>query len=120
LKKAYIAFQPNNDDDNQSVGCLSPIATGNWGCGAFGGNLHLKFLQQLISSSQANRGMIYCTFDDAQLKDELKEFSETLVNHNITVGQLICAFLKCFDNHEFTPNEVFRPLLKHLNAVNTS
>ncbi|KAF9974139.1 hypothetical protein BGZ73_002500 [Actinomortierella ambigua] len=28
-----------------------PIATGNWGCGAFGGNLHLKFILQLLAAS---------------------------------------------------------------------
>ena len=35
LNKSYVSFVSNNT--NQSA-----IATGNWGCGAFCGNPHLK------------------------------------------------------------------------------
>ncbi|KAF8927394.1 hypothetical protein BGZ58_010422, partial [Dissophora ornata] len=37
------AERPNTD--------VPAVATGNWGCGAFGGHLHLKFLIQLLAAS---------------------------------------------------------------------
>ena len=41
LNKSYVSFVSNNT--NQSA-----IATGNWGCGAFCGNPHLKVLYKLL------------------------------------------------------------------------
>jgi poly(ADP-ribose) glycohydrolase len=38
------------------------IVTGNWGCGAFRGNLQLKFLIQWIGCSMAEKRMIYCPY----------------------------------------------------------
>ena len=38
------------------------IVTGNWGCGAFKGNLSLKFLIQWIACSMAEKRMIYCPY----------------------------------------------------------
>jgi poly(ADP-ribose) glycohydrolase len=40
LIKAYVGFM-NTDNKKAS------IATGNWGCGAFGGHLQLKAFQQM-------------------------------------------------------------------------
>ena len=36
LNKAYVGFSCEED------GSLPPVATGNWGCGAFNGDPHLK------------------------------------------------------------------------------
>ena len=37
------------------------IVTGNWGCGAFGGYVQLKFLIQLVAASVCGRQeLIYC------------------------------------------------------------
>lgn len=38
LTKAYASFQPLKDDNEYKF----PIATGNWGCGAFNGDKSLK------------------------------------------------------------------------------
>lgn len=37
--------------DNNALG----VATGNWGCGVFGGNLKLKSMLQWLVASQAGR-----------------------------------------------------------------
>lgn len=44
------------------------ICSGNWGCGAFGGDAQLKFLLQWISSSMLNKKLIYCRFGNEELK----------------------------------------------------
>ncbi|KAF9990715.1 hypothetical protein BGZ75_000101 [Mortierella antarctica] len=64
------------------------IATGNWGCGAFGGHLQLKFLIQLLAASVCGgystddvddglalgRGIIYYTYGLDDLAKEIEAF----------------------------------------------
>ena len=48
---------------------LRPVATGNWGCGAFKGDPQLKSMLQWAATSAAGRPqMIYCTFTNAAVK----------------------------------------------------
>ena len=48
---------------------LRPVATGNWGCGAFKGDPQLKSMLQWAATSAAGRPMmIYCTFGNAAVK----------------------------------------------------
>ena len=48
---------------------LRPVATGNWGCGAFKGDPQLKSMLQWAAASAAGRPqMIYCTFTNAAVK----------------------------------------------------
>ncbi|KAG0297684.1 hypothetical protein BGZ96_005348 [Linnemannia gamsii] len=61
-----------------------PIATGNWGCGAFGGHLQLKFVLQWIAASicgglspedkSLGGDMLYYTFGMQQLQEEIEVF----------------------------------------------
>ena len=46
------------------------ISTGNWGCGAFGGDPHLKFIIQSMAASVAERDLMYFTFHDMELATE--------------------------------------------------
>lgn len=45
-----------------------PISTGNWGSGAFNGNLEYKFLIQWLAASKAKRTIDYFSFDDIKAK----------------------------------------------------
>mmetsp|Transcript_47 Transcript_47/g.52 ORF Transcript_47/g.52 Transcript_47/m.52 type:complete len:154 (+) Transcript_47:1260-1721(+) len=40
------------------------FATGNWGCGAFGGDIPLKAMLQWIGCSEAKKKVLYHTFGD--------------------------------------------------------
>jgi poly(ADP-ribose) glycohydrolase len=40
------------------------IATGKWGCGVFGGDTHLKFVQQIIAAQLSKKELIFCTFGE--------------------------------------------------------
>ena len=64
-----------------------PFATGNWGCGCFGGDLQLKALLQWMAASRANREMLYYPFGDSRAAG-LDEVSARLLTANMTVGQL--------------------------------
>lgn len=60
LLKAYVGF--NIQDHN-----LPSVVTGNWGCGAFAGDLRLKFLIQWLACSLAKKKMIYCPFGNRNI-----------------------------------------------------
>ncbi|KAK2575626.1 hypothetical protein KPH14_011889, partial [Odynerus spinipes] len=84
LNKAYVGF----------VGCdpckdnLPAVGTGNWGCGAFRGNPKLKALLQLMAASVAGRAMVYFTFGDTTLRDEIAAMYLHLVQQNISIARL--------------------------------
>lgn len=63
------------------------FATGNWGCGAFGGDLALKAMLQWMAASRAGRTVCYYPFGDARA-DGLTEVSAKLLTAKVTVGQL--------------------------------
>ncbi|XP_063893500.1 poly(ADP-ribose) glycohydrolase [Helicoverpa armigera] len=93
LNKAWVGF--SFDTDPTSEGLQYPgVATGNWGCGAFGGTPHLKSLLQLMACAQARRPMAYFTFGDTQLRDDIVNVYNLLARFNVTVGQLYKYIVK--------------------------
>ena len=64
------------------------MATGNWGCGAFGGDPQLKSLLQLMAASENDRDVLYFTFGDEELRDEIYGMYQLLCNADMTVGKL--------------------------------
>ena len=54
------------------------VATGNWGCGAFGGDPQLKTLIQLMAAAEAGRDVAYFTFGDTKLRDDIYEMHNML------------------------------------------
>uniref|UniRef100_A0A1I8EXP4 poly(ADP-ribose) glycohydrolase n=1 Tax=Wuchereria bancrofti TaxID=6293 RepID=A0A1I8EXP4_WUCBA len=81
LLKAYVGFAVND-------GTMKPVATGNWGCGVFGGDLHLKSLIQLMASSAQKRCLCYFTFGNLKFAENFTEIYKMLVQADITVRQL--------------------------------
>ena len=63
------------------------VASGNWGCGAFGGDARLKSLIQLMVCSICQRNLVYYTFGDDELKDQIDEMFKFLVDKKITIGE---------------------------------
>ncbi|KAG0324438.1 hypothetical protein BGZ99_001820 [Dissophora globulifera] len=71
---------------------VSAIATGNWGCGAFGGHLQLKFLIQLMAASVCHgysaddrddslplgREIVYYTYGLDDFADQVESFMSNL------------------------------------------
>lgn len=80
LNKARVAFSGARE-----------IATGNWGCGAFGNDHVLKFIQQWLAASEAGVAkMYYHTFSDKRIS-ELPALVSGL--SSLTVGQLYSALM---------------------------
>ncbi|KAL0486280.1 poly(ADP-ribose) glycohydrolase [Acrasis kona] len=85
LQKAYCGFERPHFKNKT-------IATGNWGCGVFGGNRQLKSMIQWIAASEAGRkDMIYFAYGDSKLVGELQDMVQLLTNANATVGDVYCC-----------------------------
>ncbi|XP_067138347.1 poly(ADP-ribose) glycohydrolase-like isoform X1 [Centruroides vittatus] len=82
LNKAYTGFSESEFDT------LPAIATGNWGCGVFRGNPCLKSLIQFMAASQAGRDMIYFTFGNRELQQDISQMYTFLKEKCNTVGDL--------------------------------
>ncbi|XP_062592364.1 uncharacterized protein LOC134253794 [Saccostrea cucullata] len=68
-----------------------PVATGNWGCGAFRGDVHLKCMLQWMAASYAGvPQLIYYTFHHEDLQ-QLEEVVAAVLSRNWCVGQLMQA-----------------------------
>ena len=83
LNKAYCSFTSSG-----STPCGRPmaVATGNWGCGAFGGDKRLKALLQWLAASASRRDVVYFTFGDVGLQKDLHIFQRDLISRRVSVG----------------------------------
>ncbi len=66
---------------------LLPIASGNWGCGAFGGDPQLKAVIQWLAASAEGRRLRYFTFGDLRVGD-LAGFVAAARAQHASVGAL--------------------------------
>ncbi|TPX59747.1 hypothetical protein SpCBS45565_g07666 [Spizellomyces sp. 'palustris'] len=85
LHKAYMGFSyvasPESDGPRK-------ITTSHWGCGVFGGEIHLKFLQQVLAASSADVALDYSTFGDADVQERFKALLAVIGRKEITAAQV--------------------------------
>jgi len=66
VKKAYTGFFSSEQGEKM------PVATGNWGCGAFLGDAPHKSIIQYLAASEAERDMIYYTFSSKNTEEMIR------------------------------------------------
>ncbi|XP_031574946.1 poly(ADP-ribose) glycohydrolase-like [Actinia tenebrosa] len=92
LDKAFGGFFSTEDSKY-----LPAIATGNWGCGAFGGDSRLKAIIQMMSAAAAQRDIVYFTFGDSELAEDLLNIQSFIKEKGITIGDMwmiLCKYGK--------------------------
>lgn len=87
LNKAFVGFY------NENFG-REPIASGFWGCGAFNGHPLKSALIQLMASCKCQRNLVFFTFNDERLRDQILEIYEFFIEKGMTVGQLFIMLQK--------------------------
>ncbi|XP_041598473.1 poly(ADP-ribose) glycohydrolase isoform X2 [Vulpes lagopus] len=93
LNKAYCGFlRPGVSSEN-----LSAVATGNWGCGAFGGDARLKALIQILAAAVADRDVVYFTFGDSELMRDIYSVHTFLTERKLTVGEIYKLLLRYYN-----------------------
>lgn len=92
LNKAFCGFTALSK--SKMVDC-NKVATGNWGCGAYGGCVSVKALLQWMAASQAGLDeLIYHPWHDQAFQRLLVDLSIIVERHNVTVGDLYGAMLR--------------------------
>ncbi|KAL9650724.1 hypothetical protein ABK040_001778 [Willaertia magna] len=88
LNKAYMSFN----------GIKEGISTGKWGCGVFGGDLHLKFCQQICAIRLTENKLYFSTYNDTATCKEFNELLELMVKSKMTVGKLVSIMMEYNEN----------------------
>ncbi|KAI9094957.1 hypothetical protein DFS34DRAFT_231111 [Phlyctochytrium arcticum] len=129
VSKAYIAFGAAQAEQtamqHSGVAHFNGVATGHWGCGAFGGDKELKALIQLIAASlvhaehtpNSSFQLRYFTFGDADFSTRFQTVYDALVKANVPTSrlvELICAS----DQPGDSAQGVFDRILDHLQGCN--
>lgn len=100
LNKAYVGYY-------HPLSTPAPgVATGNWGCGAFGGDANLKAVLQLLVCCVLNRPLVYYTFGDSELRDQIYAMYTFLVDNKVKVCE-IWRSLKDFRSHNLPPSKLY-------------
>ncbi|EOA29031.1 hypothetical protein CARUB_v10025285mg [Capsella rubella] len=89
------SYSANQIVESSQVWCIDHheekkigVATGNWGCGVFGGDPELKVMLQWLAISQSGRPFLsYYTFG-LQALQNLNQVTERLALQELTVGDL--------------------------------
>ncbi|NWT64676.1 PARG glycohydrolase, partial [Prunella himalayana] len=90
---AYCGFSRPNVPPQH----LSAIATGNWGCGAFGGDSRLKALIQILAAAEAGRDIVYFTFGDVELMRDIYNMHTFLCEKGQTIGDIYRLLLRYYN-----------------------
>jgi len=92
------------------------FASGNWGCGAFGGDPQLKFLLQWMACSVADRALHYYPFTDPRVK-KMADVVQMLRQGQWTVGRLWTFLLDRSADSTLKTKGAFKTLFEHLNQT---
>ena len=113
LNKAYCGFRCENDTP-----CA--VATGNWGCGAFGGDLRLKALLQIMAAAESKRSVCYFTFGDRDLCHEIFHLWHSASSANCTVGKLWTYILEAAEHLRAKKDATSGDIYRHIVAKCTA
>lgn len=91
INKAIVGFSNVSD---------KAISTGKWGCGAFGGNIELKFVQQLMAAQITGKQLFYSSFGSDDEAERYFELIKLIDAKKPTFGWIV-KVMKGFAGYEF-------------------
>lgn len=117
MVKVYAACAGDHylADKERRDGRKIPFATGNWGCGAFGGDPQLKAILQWLAASAQGRGIVYYPFGDQRVA-ELQTVIKAIQQQDLSIGQL----WNLLDPKGLGPNKTFAWILSRLSPPETT
>jgi len=89
LNKAHRGFRYILSTDP-----YTKVSTGNWGCGVFGGDIQLKFIQQWLAASLGEKDLVYHTFGNSEQFSICSNLVQDLEDRRCTVKELYNETIK--------------------------
>ena len=107
---------------NPAESTIPTIATGHWGCGAFGGHRQTKALIQLMAASQANTNLVFYEIlvngeEQESFVSRFVKLSDVLDQKKVTVARLYEVLLHTghmIQNRKVKDRDVFDLVMKQL------
>ncbi|ORX83320.1 hypothetical protein BCR32DRAFT_292060 [Anaeromyces robustus] len=122
LNKFYAGIKENKYSDLEKD---IYIATGNWGCGAFNGNIELKALLQVIAASVVGKNIYYCPYDKTEFADQfgllLKKLKKLHTTTDILFNYIEEYYSKVIQNlpkNSKPEVTLFNYILKNIENIN--
>jgi len=109
INKAFLCF---------SACATSQVSTGQWGCGVFGGDPTLKFIQQVIAARSAGIQLDFSTFQNSRRMEEFRQIINSLLAKKTTFNSVWKA-LVCFPENG-TANASFKQHFCHRLGLDVS
>lgn len=116
LNKAFVGYHCPQSD------MLVAVAGGNWGCGAYRGDPRLKCLLQLMAASLARRDLLYFTFGDEPLRDEVFQMYSTLTDKHVTIGslyQILCQYGQLYGQSDSPSLDIYGYIYAILDTLDS-
>lgn len=108
LNKAYTGFYGPDG---------TPVATGLWGCGAFGGYTIRSALIQLMACAATKRNLVFYTFGDVSTMFDIDEIFKFLTINQVTIGQLFKLLKKYrFDGDPRDPTKLVPFIIREVTS----
>lgn len=107
--KSYVACL--GDPSEEAGERRESFASGNWGCGMWGGDPQLKFLMQWLVASANQRELVYHPFGDERM-EELQDIIDKVWDSGARVGDLY----KLLHGHR-KKRGVFAGVQKNIDAL---
>jgi hypothetical protein len=93
-----------------------PFATGNWGCGVYGGDTQLKAIIQWLAASVSGKMLIYCPFDDER-SSRFPNLVASAKARSLTVGALASFLFAGLENGLIRPGTCIDFLLDSIDRL---
>jgi poly(ADP-ribose) glycohydrolase len=104
LEKAIAGFHPLSPEvlaDTGTDGTLHRcVATGNWGCGVFNGDVELKALIQWLAASLVGREMHYFPYDNQRVLEVFPKLTAALLRKGVSAADLWAGIQKAATSSE--------------------
>ena len=112
MNNIIVDYMAINFDDKDVAKMPKTISSGNWGCGAFGGDYELKFIQQWLAATYAGvEKLYYYTFGRKEMNNVVKnlekmksldadDLCEAITNSELVKGKVLDIILNAFNNNK--------------------
>jgi Poly (ADP-ribose) glycohydrolase (PARG), Macro domain fold/Poly (ADP-ribose) glycohydrolase (PARG), helical domain len=116
VNKAFVGFSAISFLGVRD-GAQRSVSSGHWGCGSFGGDRGVKFVQQLMAAALSDVQLEYHVLGTTRVDEALSNLSRHLVAKNATVGDAYNLLMQFDPTRPNTTADSFRRYCRRFRAT---